>query len=142
MALLAYWGGLLRGSQVRLRMRGIVENGASQLPNLFFRISNRAPILCLQLSSTPCFFTLCDQAPGCTSLLSFVSDAAVFPGPYFRRTVALTRSTPLQKGLTEQWPNEQSPNISCTQERLLDPAAVGAPRLWPGASPPQKNFAR
>ena len=28
-----------------------------------------------------CFFTVRDQAPGNTSLLSFVSDAAVFPGP-------------------------------------------------------------
>ncbi|VFV42198.1 Hypothetical predicted protein [Lynx pardinus] len=28
------------------------------------------------------------------------------------------------------------------QEHLLDPAAAGAPRLRPGASPPQKKFAR
>ena len=62
--------------------------------------------------------------------------------PYFQRTVALTRSTPLQEGLTEQWPNEQWPNVGCTQERLLDPAATGALRLWPGASPPQKKFVR
>ncbi|VFV29798.1 Hypothetical predicted protein, partial [Lynx pardinus] len=57
--------------------------------------------------------------------------------PYFRRTAALTRSTPLWKGLTEQWPN-----AGCTQERLLDPAAAGAPRLQPGTSPPQKKFVR
>ena len=57
------------------------ENGATQLPCLFSRISNRAPILCIQLSSTPRFSTLRDQAPGSTSLLSFVSDAAVFPSP-------------------------------------------------------------
>ena len=62
--------------------------------------------------------------------------------PYFRRTVALTRSAPLQEGLTEQWPNEQWPNIGCPQECLLDPAAARAWRLWPGASPPQKKFAR
>ena len=47
---------------------------------LFSPISNREPILCLQLSSTPRFFTVRDQAPGCTSIPSFVSDAAVFPG--------------------------------------------------------------
>ena len=57
------------------------ENGDTQLPSLFSQISNRVPVLCLQLSSTPLFFTLRDQAPGSTSLLSFASDAAVFPGP-------------------------------------------------------------
>ena len=54
----------------------------------------------------------------------------------------MTRSAPLQESLTEQWPNEQWPNVSCIQDRLLDPAAAGAPRLWPGASPPQKKFER
>ena len=49
----------------------------------------------------------------------------------------MTHSAPLREGLTEQWSN-----VDCTQERLLDPAAAGAPRLWPGASPPQKKFAR
>ena len=53
----------------------------SSIRILFSPISNWAPLLCLQLSSTPCFFTVCDQAPGSTSLPSFVSDAAVFPGP-------------------------------------------------------------
>ena len=64
------------------------------------------------------------------------------PAPYFRRTAALTRSAPLQEGLTEQWPNEQWPNIGCTQVLPLDPAAVGAPRLRPGASPSQRKFTR
>ena len=44
-------------------------------------ISNRAPVLCLQLLFTPRFFTVHDQAPGSTSLSSFVSDVAIFPGP-------------------------------------------------------------
>ena len=48
---------------------------------LFSQISNCTPVFCLQLSSTLCFFTLRDQAPGSTSLPSFVSDMAVFPGP-------------------------------------------------------------
>ena len=64
-----------------MHMRGSGENGASQLPSLFSRISNHAPVPCLQLSSTPLFFTVCNKAPGSTSLSSFVSDAAVFPGP-------------------------------------------------------------
>ena len=64
-----------------MRMRGSGENGTTQLPSLFSLISSHAPVLCLQLLSTPCFFTVCDQAPGSTSLLSFVLDVAVFPGP-------------------------------------------------------------
>ena len=64
------------------------------------------------------------------------------PAPYFRRTAALTRSAPLREGLTEQWPNEQWPNVGCTQECLLDPAVAGAPRLWPGASPPPQKIVR
>ena len=64
------------------------------------------------------------------------------PAPYFQRTAALTHSAPLREGLTEQWPNEQWPNVGRTQESPLDPAAAGAPRLWAGASPPQKKFER
>ena len=63
-----------------MRMRVSGENGATQLPSLFSHISSHAPVLCLQLSSSPCFLTLRDQAPGSTSLLSFVSDGAVLPG--------------------------------------------------------------
>ena len=62
--------------------------------------------------------------------------------PYLRRAVALTRSAPLWEGLTEQLANEQWQNVGCTQERLLAPAAASAPRLQPGASPPQKKFVR
>ena len=79
--LLSYWGGLLRCFLVSMSMGGRSENGATQLPSLFSWISSRAPVLCLQLSPTPRFFTLRDQAPGSTSLPSFVSDGAVLPGP-------------------------------------------------------------
>ena len=41
------------------------------------------------------------------------------------------------EGLTEQWPG-----AGRTQECLWDCAATDAQRLWPGASPPQKKFAR
>ena len=56
------------------------ENGVLQLPCLFSPISDCTPVLSLQLPSTPRFI-LRVQAPGSTSLPSFVSDAAVFPGP-------------------------------------------------------------
>ena len=92
-----------------MRLRSIGENGATQLPALFSRISNGAPVLCLQLSSTPRLFTLCDQAPGSTSLPSFVSDAAVFPGPLLP---ALTPSAPLREGLTQRWPLKRRPNVA------------------------------
>ena len=59
------------------------------------------------------------------------------PAPYFRRTAALTSSVPLQEGLTQELPN-----IGSTQIRPLDSIVAGALRLWPGASPHQKNFVR
>ncbi|VFV26430.1 Hypothetical predicted protein [Lynx pardinus] len=62
--------------------------------------------------------------------------------PYFRRTVPLTRSAPPWEGLTEQWPNEQWPSISCTQDGLLDPVVASALRLQTGASPSRKMFTR
>ena len=83
MVLLAYWGGVLW--HLWVHMHGSGENGASQLLSLFTQISNCAPFLCLQLLSTPRFFTVRDQAPGSTSLPSFVSDVAVFPGPLLLR---------------------------------------------------------
>ena len=125
-----------------MRMRGTSKNGATQLPILFYRISNRAPTLCFPLSSTPRFFTLRDQARGSTSLLSFVSDAAVFPGPVLLKDRGFGPFRPLRESLTQQWPNEQWPSVGRTQECLLDPASAGALRLRPGASPPQKKFAR
>ena len=124
-------------------MRGRGENGVTQLPSLFFRNSvlpdqQSRTHLYLQFSSTSCFFTVCDQAPGSTSLPSFVSDAAVFPSPLLLKDCSFDLFLPLREGLNEQWPN-----ASCTQERLQDPAAAaGAPRLRPGASLPQKKLAR
>ena len=126
-----------------MRMRGGSEHGIAQLPSLcnmgtlFSPISNCTPVLCLQLLSTPCFFTVGDQAPGSTSVLSLISDAAVFPGPLLLKHCGFDPFCPSAEGLTEQWPNN-----SCTQESLRDPVAAGALRVWPGASPPQKKFVR
>ena len=73
-----------------MRMCGTRENGFTQLSGLYYwnsvlsLTSSRTPILYLQLSSTPHFYSVCDQAvrlPGDTSLLSFISDAAAFPDP-------------------------------------------------------------
>ena len=52
------------------------------------------------LSSTPRFYTVCDQAPGSTSLPSFVSDVAVSPGPLLLRDCGFDPFHPLAEGLT------------------------------------------
>ena len=82
-----------------------------------------------------------DQAPGSTSLLSFVSDAAIFPGPLLLKDCGFDPFSPSAGG-SHQAMDKQWPNAGCNQERLLDPDAAGAPRLRPGASPPPKKFAR
>ena len=71
---------------------------ASSIGILFSRISNHPPVLCLRLPSTPRFYTVCDQAPGSTSLLSFVSDAAVFPDPLFLRDCGFDLICPFAGG--------------------------------------------
>ena len=83
-------------------------------------------------------FSLSVTRPQVVPLSQVLSQMRLFSlAPYFRRTAALTCSAPLREDLTEQWPN-----VGCTQECLLDPGAAGAPRLRPGASPPQKKFWR
>ena len=65
-----------------MRMCGSGGNGVTQLPSLWYwnsNTSNGASILCLLLLSTPCFYAVRDEAPGSTSLLSFILDVAVFP---------------------------------------------------------------
>ena len=57
----------------------------SSIGTLFSLISNHSPILCLWLLSTPQFYTVHDQGPGSTSLLSFISDVSVFPDPSLLR---------------------------------------------------------
>ena len=109
----------------------------SSIGILFFLISNHAPVLGLQLSSTPHFYTVCEQAPGSTSLLSFVSDMAILPGPLLLRDCGFDPFCPYVEGLTEQWPG-----ACLTQENLRDHVVADAQRLWPAASPPQKKFMR
>ncbi|VFV35082.1 Hypothetical predicted protein [Lynx pardinus] len=88
-------------------------------------------------------FPLSVTRPQAVPLSQVLSQMRLFSlAPYFRRTAVLTPFAPLQEGLTEQWLNEQWPNVGYTHEHLLDPAVAGALRLWPGASPLQKQFAR
>ena len=53
----------------------------SSIGTVFSPISNHAPILCLQLSPTPHFFTVRDQAPRQYLSLEFYLRCSCFPGP-------------------------------------------------------------
>ena len=90
-------------------------------------------------ASIHCLLLHCpDQAvrlPGGTSLLSFISDAVVFPDPLLLRVCGFDPLSFPRESLTEQWPGANH-----TQERSWDRAAADAQRLRPGASPPQKKF--
>ena len=75
----------------------------SGIGTLFSPISNCAPILRLRFLSTPRFHTICDQAPGSTAFLSFVSDATAFPSPPLLRDCSFDPVLPSAEGITEQW---------------------------------------
>ena len=78
-------------------------------------------------------FPLSVTSPQAVPLSQVLSQMWLFSlAPYFQRTAALTRSTPLWEDLSEQWLHEQWPNVGRTQECLLDPAVDGALRLQPG----------
>ncbi|XP_044903169.1 uncharacterized protein LOC123382444 [Felis catus] len=143
MALLAYWVGLFQGLSVHRCMRrsgGKWRHPATQSVLLGSAIAHRSSVF----SSRPLpAFPFSVSRPQAVPLSQVLSQMRLFsPAPYFRRTVALTRSAPLREGLTEQWPNEQWPNVGCTRERLPDPAGAAALRLRPGVSPPPKKIAR
>ena len=101
----------------------------SSISTLFSLMSNRSLVLCLRLPSTPHFYTVRGQAPGSTSLLSFVSDAAVFLDPLLLRDCGFVQLCFSAEGLTEQWPR-----ASRTQECSQGRAFADAQRLQPGAS--------
>ncbi|GAB5584715.1 transcriptional regulator ATRX isoform X1 [Prionailurus iriomotensis] len=67
------------------------------------------PLIYKELSSTPRLVR--DQAPGSTSLLSFVSDAVVFPCALLLRSAALTSSAPLREVLIKQGEGKWLRNI-------------------------------
>ena len=70
----------------------------SSIGTLLSPISNHAPVLSPQLSSTSRFLTVRDQAPGSTSLPSFVSDVAVFPGPLLLKDCGFDPLHPFVRG--------------------------------------------
>ena len=107
----------------------------SRLGTLFSLISNRAPVLRLWLLSAPHFHTVCDQAPGSTSFLCFVSDAAAFPGPPFLRDCGFDLLRPSVEGLTEQWPGAGHP-----QECLRYPDACRCPETVARCQPSPEKF--
>ncbi|XP_044892578.1 uncharacterized protein LOC109491637 isoform X2 [Felis catus] len=107
----------------------------STIGTLFSRISHGTPIVCLWLPSASRFYTVCDQAPGSTSHLSFISDAAVFPDLLLLRDRGSDLLRLLREGLSEQWPGagrvqERSQTCCC---RCGD--------CGPGASASQRKFA-
>ena len=99
----------------------------------------------LQLSSTPCFFTLRDQAPGSTSPPSFVSDAAVFPGPLLPKYFGFDPFHPSvggsHRGMAEWAMAECQLHPGTPAGRCCCRCLADALRLQPGASPSQM-FAR
>ena len=109
----------------------------SSIGTLFSLISNRAPVLCLQLLSTPTstlFLTKPEAAPP-SRVLSKMRLPSL--APPLLRDCGLDPLHPSAEGLTEQWLG-----VSCTQEHSWDRAAANAQSLQPGASPPQKKFSR
>ena len=97
-------------------MRISGKNDATQLPSLFSGISSRAWSSIFSSLPLPAF-PLSMTRPQAVPLSNVLSQMRLFfPAPYFRRTAAFTHSAPLWEGLTEQWPNEQWPNVGCTQD--------------------------
>ena len=107
----------------------------SNIRTLFSLISSHAPILCLRLPSTPRFYKIRDQAPGSTSLLSFVSDAAVFPDPLFLKDCGFDLICPSGGGS-----HRAMAGCRPLPGMLAGCAAADAQRPRPGASPPRKKF--
>ena len=108
--------------------------------SLFSLISSCAHVLCLQLLSTLHFYTVLDQAirlPDGTSLLSFISDGAMFHNPSLLRDCGFVLFRPSAGGS-----HQQGLGAGHTQESLLDRAAANAQRLWLHASPLQKMSTR
>ncbi|VFV31941.1 Hypothetical predicted protein [Lynx pardinus] len=119
-------------------MCGSGENGVTQLSvssmeTLFSLISNRAPVLCLQLLSTTRFFTVCDQAPGSTSLPSFVSNETNEPlnseGLRLRPVPPLCGRVSLGNGQTLPHPG-----------KFAKPCCCRSPETVARCEPPQKKF--
>ena len=100
--------------------------------------SNQALLLCLQLLSTHCFYTVPDQAirlPGSTSLLGLISDAVVFPNLSLLRDCGFDPLRPSEGGphqaMAECWPHPGT---------FAGPCCCQCTESRSDASPPQKKF--
>ena len=101
---------------MRMRWRG--DNGTTQLPSLFYPISITHQFSVFSFRPLPAF-SLSVTRPQAVPLSRVLSQMWLFSlAPYFRRTLAVTRSARLREGLTEPWPSEPRPNVGCSQERL------------------------
>ncbi|XP_053076562.1 uncharacterized protein LOC128315116 [Acinonyx jubatus] len=107
----------------------------STIGTLFSRISHGKPVVCLWLPSASRFYTVCDQAPGSTSHLSFISDAAVFPDLLLLRDRGSDLLRPSAGG-SHRAVAGCGPRSGTFTDVLLP-----MPRLWPGASASQRKFA-
>ena len=67
-------------------------------------------------------FPLSVTRPQAVPVSQVLSQMRLFSlAPYFRRTAALTSSAPLREGLTEQWLNEQRPNVPAPRNARWNP---------------------
>ena len=74
----------------RMKYSGVLKMASASPQSLVSELSSpwsaiKHPSFCLRLLSTPCFYTVHDHTPGSTSILSFVSDVALFPYPLLLR---------------------------------------------------------
>ena len=120
-------------------MRGAVTMASRSYPvsgigTLFSLISNRAPVLCLWLLSTPWVYTLRDQAPGSTSLLSFTSDAAVFPDALLLRDCGFDLLCPSEGGS-----HRAMARCWLYPGMLVGPRCCQCPEIAAGCQPTRKS---
>ena len=137
---LAYWGGACGARRCACASAGAVKMASPSHPGCSPGSAITHPSSVFSFRPLPAL-SLSVTRSQAVPLSRVLSQIRLFPPAlYFRRTVALTCSAPLREGLTDQWPNEQGPNVGRSQERLLGPAAAGALRLRPGATRPRKSL--
>ena len=122
-----------------MRMNAGVENGVTQIPSLgtlFSLIYNGTPFVS-GFCPRPRFYPVRDQTLGSTSLLSFISDVAVFPDPLFLRDCGSDLFCS-SAGRSHRALAGCRPRPGTFARR----AAANARRLLLGTSLPQKKFTR
>ena len=111
----------------------------SSIGSLFSLTSSCTPVLCLWLLPTPHFYTVHDQfirLPGSTSLLSFVSDLAVFPNPSLLRNCGFDPLRPSGRGSHLLARCSPTPRNVCRTMLLLMPRDSA----WVPAHPRKSSY--